>query len=66
MPNIGFGELAIILAIVLLIFGPKRLPDVARGIGKSFSAFKEGLKGITSAKEDVRMEATAKPEEKQI
>lgn len=65
MPNIGFGELAIVLAIVLLVFGPKRLPDVAQGIGKSFRAFKEGLKEITAAKEDIRMEATAKPEKKQ-
>ena len=52
MPNIGFGELAIILAIALLVFGPKRLPDVARGIGKSFNAFKEGLKEISAPKED--------------
>ena len=64
MPNIGFGELAIILAIALLVFGPKRLPDVARGIGRSFNAFKEGLKEITAAKEDIHTEATARPEEK--
>lgn len=50
MPNIGFGELVVILAIALLVFGPKRLPDVAKGIGRSFNAFKEGLKEVTSDK----------------
>ena len=50
--NIGFGELAIIMVIALLIFGPKRLPDVAKGIGRSVNAFKEGLKEIGSDKKD--------------
>lgn len=48
IPNIGFGELVIILALALLLFGAKRLPEVARGIGKSVNAFKAGLKEIGS------------------
>ena len=51
LPNVGMGELLIILVIVLLLFGAKRLPEVARGIGKSLKAFlrakeKEYLKTV--------------------
>lgn len=44
LPNIGMGELLIILVIVLLLFGSKRVPEVAKSIGKSFKAFKDGMK----------------------
>jgi len=44
MPNIGMGELIVILVIVLVLFGAKKLPEVAKGIGKSMKAFKEGMK----------------------
>jgi sec-independent protein translocase protein TatA len=38
--NIGFPELLIILAIALLIFGPKKLPEVGRSIGKAVREFR--------------------------
>jgi sec-independent protein translocase protein TatA len=40
----GFGtsEILIILAVILLFFGAKRIPDLARGLGKSVSEFKKG------------------------
>lgn len=41
----GGGEWIIILVIALLIFG-KRLPEIARGVGKSLTSFKKGLKDI--------------------
>ena len=37
------GELILILVIVLLLFGAKRLPEIAKGIGKSLKSFKEGM-----------------------
>ena len=38
----GAGELVVILVIVLLLFGAKRLPDLSRSLGKSLSEFKKG------------------------
>ncbi len=42
----GFGtpELMIILAIIFLVFGGKKLPELGHGLGKGISSFKNGLK----------------------
>ena len=44
--NIGFPELLVILLIILLLFGAKRLPEIARGLGKSIQEFKKGVKDV--------------------
>jgi sec-independent protein translocase protein TatA len=44
MGRIGLPELLIILAIVVLIFGANRLPDLGRGIGKGIKNFKAGMR----------------------
>ena len=44
MGNIGIPELLIILAIIILIFGANRLPEIGRGIGKGIKNFKEATK----------------------
>ena len=41
MPNLGLPELLVILAILVLVFGANRLPDLGRGIGKAIRNFKE-------------------------
>jgi sec-independent protein translocase protein TatA len=43
MPNIGITELIIILVILLLLFGSTRLPQLAKGMGKSIREFKKGI-----------------------
>ena len=43
MPNIGPLEIGIILVIVLIIFGPKKLPDLGRSLGSSIREFKGGI-----------------------
>lgn len=42
----GHGELLIILVVVLLLFGAKRIPELARGLGKGIREFKDGLKNV--------------------
>ena len=44
MPRIGFPELLVVLFIVILIFGANRLPDLAKGVGKSIRNFKDAVK----------------------
>jgi sec-independent protein translocase protein TatA len=54
LQNIGFPELLVILLIVLLLFGAKRLPEIARGLGKSIQEFKKGVKEIEHDVNDVK------------
>ena len=50
---LGMWEILIILVVVLLIFGPRRLPEMAKGIGQSVREFRKGIKGM---KEDIETE----------
>ena len=43
MPNIGLPEILIVLAIALIVFGPKRLPEMGRSLGKGIREFKGAL-----------------------
>ncbi|MFB9865460.1 Sec-independent protein translocase subunit TatA/TatB [Rufibacter immobilis] len=44
--NLGTGEIIALLVIVLLLFGAKRIPDLARGLGKGIREFKDATKEI--------------------
>jgi sec-independent protein translocase protein TatA len=57
MPNIGIGGLILILIIALVIFGPKKLPEIGKAAGQTLREFKKSTKGLTDdvmddAKED--------------
>ncbi len=52
--SLGLPELLIILLVVLLIFGPRRLPDMAKGLGQSVREFRKGVKDM---KDDFESEA---------
>lgn len=45
IPNIGPLEIAIVLIIALVIFGPKRIPELGSSLGKSIRGFGKGIKG---------------------
>ena len=44
MGNLGMGEILIIAVVALVLFGPKRIPEVAKALGKTVNAFKAGLR----------------------
>ena len=48
--NLGFGELVVILAIVLLIVGARRLPDLGRSLGEAIREFQQAVKGKSTRK----------------
>jgi len=50
LPNVGVPELILILVIALVLFGPGKLPDIGKAIGKSIREFK---KASTEIKEDI-------------
>ncbi|MFN2642849.1 MAG: twin-arginine translocase TatA/TatE family subunit [Actinomycetota bacterium] len=41
MPNVGWGELLLILLVALIVFGPKKLPEMMRSVGQSLRAFQQ-------------------------
>ena len=45
MPEIGISGLIIILIVALLIFGPKRLPEIGRSLGRGMREFKDSISG---------------------
>jgi sec-independent protein translocase protein TatA len=52
MPNVGPLELVVILAIALIVLGPKKLPEVGRSIGKGMREFKESLNGESDREDE--------------
>ncbi|GAA1832082.1 hypothetical protein GCM10009836_07690 [Pseudonocardia ailaonensis] len=46
MPNLGGWEIVILVVVVLLLFGAKKLPDMARSVGQSARIFKGEMKGM--------------------
>jgi sec-independent protein translocase protein TatA len=65
MPNLGMGEIILILAVLLLLFGARKLPELARSLGKSTKEFKAGMRdGATNESEPSETTAqTTTPEQ---
>lgn len=49
IPQIGIAEIAIILIIALIVFGPRKLPDLGRSLGRGLREFREGVSSISSS-----------------
>jgi len=61
--GLGGPELLIILAVLILLFGAKKLPELAKGLGKSMSEFKKAAKEIDAEEEKTETKAASKPVE---
>lgn len=53
-------HLLVILAVAVLVFGPKKLPELGSGLAKGIKSFKEGIKSV---EEEVKSAATTEPNE---
>ena len=56
--RIGVSELLIILAVVLIFFGPAKLPALAKSMGQAVSEFRKGAKEISKEFEEAVVEET--------
>lgn len=52
MPNIGMTELIVVLAIAMLIFGPKQIPRLGRALGDTFKSFRGARKELDEMHRD--------------
>lgn len=57
----GPRELIIVLVIILLLFGPTKLPQLAKALGHSVNELKKGLKGMSDDVEDATNQPAASP-----
>lgn len=46
--NIGFGELFLIVLVIIVFFGPKKIPEFARSLGKGIAEFKKAMRDVQS------------------
>ena len=57
--SLGFGELLMIFAVALLVFGPRKLPEIGRSVGKALGEFRRATNELkTTLEEEVRVEET--------
>ena len=69
--NLGGGEIFIILVVVLIFFGAKRIPELAKGLGKGMREFKDAMSGVenevrNAANTNTNTQATPPPEKKNL
>ena len=60
MRNFGMSELLIILLVILVLFGAKKLPDLARALGRSLNEFKKGREEGTKPEDTVEKKTDEK------
>lgn len=61
--GIGIWEILILLLVVLLVFGPKRLPEMGRSLGRGMREFKDSISGKDEPDDDFRRSELPPPEQ---
>jgi sec-independent protein translocase protein TatA len=61
MPSLGGWEFVILIGLLVLFFGWKKLPDMARSVGQSARVFKGEMKGMKGNEESEKTDKTEKP-----
>ncbi len=56
MPSLGLPELVIILVVALIIFGPGKLPDIGKAVGKAIREFKQAASGLEDTAKEIQGE----------
>jgi len=62
--NLGIGQIVLLIVLALVLFGPKRLPEMGRAAGNALREFKAALNGITSAEKKPEESGAAATEDK--
>ena len=63
--NLGTGEIILIALVILLLFGAKRLPELAKSVGKSVKSFKSGLNEVEKEIKDSTEESSEKKKDEE-
>ena len=61
MPNVGPFELAIVLIIALVVFGPKRLPELGRSLGRGIREFRGSVSGDSHSHDEPERREVIEP-----
>jgi len=61
--GIGFQELLLIFLVVLILFGARRIPDIAQGLGKGIREFKKAVKDTQSEISDIKNTKPSEPDQ---
>jgi sec-independent protein translocase protein TatA len=61
MGNIGLGEILVLVVVVLILFGPNKLPELGRSLGKALGEFRRGIKEGIDEKETSTKNDPAEP-----
>ena len=62
LDDLSIGKILLILLVVLIFFGPKKIPDIAQSIGKGIREFKKAMSDVSAEiKKPINEESTARP-----
>lgn len=64
LSNIGIPGLILILVLALIIFGPKKLPELGRAVGQTLKEFKKSTKGLIEDDEEIEVVSTSLQDKK--